>query len=108
MATDKPDTELVREEPGWDGRSPSPTYLNLLELVKTPNEWGRIMTYAQAFNASKAANSFRSGLRRRPPGRWEFTNGPTDNGRFGIWARYLGPDEPTNGNEETDDESGRG
>lgn len=102
MATDKPDTELVREAPDWGGRSPSQTYLNLLELVKTPDEWGRIMTYSLAGNASKTATEFRSGKRRRPPGRWEFTNGPTDNGRFGIWARYLGPDEPTNDNEEPD------
>lgn len=93
MADEIPDTRLVREDPLWEGRAPSKIVMNMIELRKTPNQWGRIATYTMASNASRTATELRSGKRQRPPGRWEFTNGPTDDKRFGIWARYLGPNE---------------
>lgn len=92
MAEEIPDNRLVRDDPPWEGNRPSQAVLNMLEMMKTPNEWGRVSTYTLPNNASKTARDLRRGTRKKPPGRWEFSHGPTDDGRFGVWAKYLGPE----------------
>lgn len=57
---------------------------------KTPGCSARIVSYDNHVTARTQATELRKGrkLPNRPAGIWEFKTGPTEDGRFGIWARY--------------------
>lgn len=60
-----------------------------------PSRTARIVVYGADNTARSTATALRQGrkLPNRPAGTWEFTTGPTDDGRFGIWATYTPPSE---------------
>lgn len=92
MPTDNtPDYDLVDGPPP---DTPGPLTMNLLAVMETPGEWKRISTYASRATAYTVASSLRRRSRKPapPPGRWEFTSRQVDE-RFGVWAKYLGPDD---------------
>lgn len=66
----------------------------LLPLMEHPGRWAR----AGEVNRSSAwavARQLTTGIKRRPPGRWEFAaRGSDDNPARGyVYARYLGPED---------------
>lgn len=99
-------TGLIREDPPGKPRRRRASGLqaNLLELMETPNAWGRVSDYSTQASAAQTTYRLRNGTRTRAPGRWEFNYGPMGNGRYGLWARYLGPDTGTDTDNDNDSE----
>lgn len=56
-------------------------------LTEHPRQWHRFPRSTPAA-AKQLAHALRCGIRRTPPGRWEFTARG-----WVMWARYLGPEE---------------
>lgn len=80
--------EAMRDCRVWEPR--------LEPLVAEPGRWALVWdysTHAQAVSIVRELRRAASGRRPRPvlpPGVWEFEQHALD-GRWGVWARYLGP-----------------
>lgn len=96
----EPDYTFAVEAPPGESYVPPPSEMitNLHRAVDHPNEWCRIAAYEKRVSASAVASELRSHKRAktRPAGRWEFKSSAMDDGRTGVYAMYLGPDEPPN------------
>jgi len=83
----------------------SPLIRNLIAAANEhPGEWVRIAKYTTAGSASTSASDLRNNRRTksRPAGRWEFRSGKiTDEDAWGVWAKFLGPEEPEPDEEPT-------
>jgi hypothetical protein len=94
------DYTLVFESP--PGREGGSLRANLDDLVATPGVWARVAAYATANSAKVVASCMRRGVPSNktksatltaPAGQWEFATGLIDDGRTGVWALYIGPEE---------------
>lgn len=103
MTTQEPDYTYAVEDPTPSATDPtdSPLIQNMRRAVEeNPGEWVRVATYPSAQSASSVASDLRTGRRtkRRPPGRWEFKAQTLEDGRGGVYAKWLGPqEEPEDG-----------
>ena len=88
------DFELVVENPAEAGAL-RPMARNLLAAKSDhPGVWVRIVAYGTGSTAANTANELRNGKRPGiPAGRWEFRSGQLEDGRYGVWAKYLGDEE---------------
>jgi hypothetical protein len=68
---------------------------NLAAVAEKPGEPARIVTYDTVGVARTTATQLRSGRKftNRPAGEWEFFTGETEDGRFGVWARFTPPEQ---------------
>jgi hypothetical protein len=65
----------------------------LAPLVEHPGRWARVYTTTRR-SAGTTARHLRHGRYHIPPGRWEFTSRKLSEDQGGVYARYLGPEEP--------------
>lgn len=92
------DLTFVKEEPANAARSSGtgPSLVpNLLRAMREePGEFVRIVAYDKKSTATGTADGLRKGRRGIPEGRWEIRTSKIPNdGRFGVYAKYLGPEE---------------
>jgi hypothetical protein len=102
--------ELVREDPPDEvqERKPSQMLLNLIQLARTPGEWGRIGNLSTARSASQTVYQLRNGQRKAPDGTWEFRSGPIpETKRFGVWARLKPIESEGADGSDTEADAGR-
>lgn len=65
---------------------------NLNSVATRPGRFARVVSYGTEGVAKTVASKLRHGqktTRDRPVGEWEFKTGITDEGRYGIWAKYT-------------------
>lgn len=64
-------------------------------LKERPRRWARVAEYDAPQPCWHLANALRRGRYSRPDGLWEFRTRQieTDKPGWGVWARYLGPDD---------------
>lgn len=88
-AAGESDDKLVWEEPPA-GKSQR-DYKALLEPVKKQaGKWARILTVATPNYASSVAMTLRAGKRELPTGKFEFRSARLQDGRGGVWAKFVG------------------
>lgn len=83
------------------GRPRGRVWAPLLEpVMERPGQWALVRQYPDALRARTAIAGLNQSTRGGgtlviPPGRWEFCSRQTEEvtPRWGIWARYLGPEE---------------
>lgn len=69
----------------------------LTPLMDHPKRWALVDTKPSGKTAATAAMNLRRGVSRHPEGRWEFASRKLEDGHSGVFARYLGPEEDTDG-----------
>lgn len=89
--------EVIFEEPATLTRNGnSRNYQEVLSgLIQYPEQWARIATFEKSTSANATAASLskknKQGNRNVvPEGRWEFTSRKLQDGRGGVYARYMG------------------
>lgn len=89
--------EVIFEEPATLTRNGnSRNYREVLSgLVQYPEQWARIATFERPSSANTTAASLNSNNKKQnrnvvPEGRWEFTSRKLQDGRGGVYARYMG------------------
>lgn len=84
------DFDLVVEEPvSLAGLRPLARNMALVKRDH-PDVWVRIVAYTSGSTAKTTASELRSGKRTVPPGNWEFRSGQIEDGRYAVWAKFLG------------------
>jgi hypothetical protein len=88
-------TDLRYDDPP-KRRQPIVNRLHLMTL-EPEERWGksvRVAEYTSSTVASVTADRLKK-MAAKPAGRWEFESGRLPEGEegYGVWARYLGPDE---------------
>lgn len=87
------DPPRTTKGPGPGGPQQSTTELadNMAVVAQRPGSFARIVTYDGQDTARTITSKLKRGqkARYRAAGTWEFATGPTDDGRYGVWAKYL-------------------
>ena len=65
----------------------------LQPLIARPEKWARVAELESRTSASSLAAAL-GGRTKTPSGRWEFTSRSLAEGRYAVYARYLGPAAP--------------